>query len=135
MMERIRLSSFLRGVLFADAATSAAAALLLTAGADSLEHALGIPVALLRYSGVSFIPFAAFVTYVATREAVSRAVVWAVVAANALWAVDSIVMVLAGLVAPTRLGVAFVIAQALVVAAFAEAEYVGLRRCAAPAAQ
>jgi hypothetical protein len=121
-------SSFLRRVLLADAAASAATGLLMMLGAGLLEQLFGMPKALLHYAGISLLPFAALVAYLATRGSLSRTGVWAVVICNALWAADSILLLLSGWVEPTRLGHAFVIAQALVVAVFAELEYFGLRR-------
>ncbi|MFP2901020.1 hypothetical protein [Corallococcus sp. 4LFB] len=50
------------------------------------------------------------------------------VAVNALWVVDSVLLMTHGPTAPTGLGVAFVTAQALAVAVFAALEYAGLRR-------
>jgi hypothetical protein len=57
-----------------------------------------------------------------------------VIVANALWAADSIVLLLSGWVAPTALGYGFVIAQAVVVAVFAEIQYSDLRKQAATVA-
>ena len=54
--------------------------------------------------------------------------VWAIVAYNALWAIDSIVLLVSGYVAPTALGYAFVIFQAAVVAGFAGLQVIGLRK-------
>ena len=51
----------------------------------------------------------------------------AIIALNVLWVVGSAV-VLFGFVAPTLLGYAFVIAQAIVVGVFAELQFIGLRR-------
>ena len=121
-------SPFLRRVLLADAATSGASGLLMTFASGTLEEWLGVPTGLLRYAGLSLLPFAALVAYLATRESPPRAAVWAVIVLNALWAVDSILLLAGGWVGPTALGYTFVIAQALIVAAFAEAQYVGLRR-------
>ena len=70
----------------------------------------------------------AFVAWVGTRETISRGAVCAIVAANALWALASAGLLVSGLVAPTALGYAFVIAQAVVVALLGELQYVGLRR-------
>lgn len=47
---------------------------------------------------------------------------------NVMWTVDSLVLVAGGWVQPTTLGTAFVIGQALAVAALAGAEFAGLRR-------
>jgi len=128
IMNASQISPFLRRVLFADAATSAAAGLLMLCGAGLLEPLLGIPEALTRYAGLSLMPFAAFVAWLATRQQLSRAGVWAVIALNALWVVDSIVLLLSGWIQPSVLGQAYVMAQAVVVAALAELEYIGLRR-------
>jgi glucose uptake protein GlcU len=122
------LSPFLRRALLADALISAATGLLMLIGANVLASILGLPEALLRYAGLVLLPYAALVAYVATREQLRRWAVWAVIVANAIWAVDSIILLLSGWVTPNALGYAFIIFQALVVAAFAEIQYIGLRR-------
>ncbi|MGE0726318.1 MAG: hypothetical protein AB7O45_18235, partial [Alphaproteobacteria bacterium] len=94
---------------------------------------LGLPAALLRGAGIVLLPFAALVAWLGTRREVARGAVWAVVVVNALWAIDSIVLLLTGWVAPTGLGIAFVVFQAVVVAGFAELQWMGLRRSAAVA--
>ena len=53
---------------------------------------------------------------------------------NVVWAIDSVVLLFTGWVAPNLLGYAFVVGQAAVVAVLADLEYVGLRRTAAVAA-
>jgi hypothetical protein len=127
-MQLLRTSTFLRWVLIADAATCFATGLLLTFGSGPLGEYLGLPAGLLLYSGISLFPFAALLVYLATRETLSSPVVWTVIVLNALWAIDSILLLLTGWVAPTELGSTFVVAQALGVAAFAILEYFGLKR-------
>jgi len=78
-------SFLLRRALLADAALSAVTGLLLFAGASFLADRLVLSEPLLRYAGLSLLPYAAFVAYVATREHLSRAAVWAVIALNVLW--------------------------------------------------
>lgn len=121
-------STFLRRALMADAAVSGATGVLMLVAAGVLASLLGLPAELLRWAGIALIPFAAFVLYVARRETASRALTLAVVAMNALWAVGSIVLLLAPGIAPTAVGYVFVIGQAVAVALFAELQYVGLRR-------
>ena len=119
---------FLRRALILDAVASGATALMMIAGADLVEGLLGLPGTLLRGAGLVLIPYVAFVIYAGTRSAISRAAVWAIVAANVLWAVASALLLVSGWVAPTALGYAFVIAQAVAVALLGELQYVGLRR-------
>jgi hypothetical protein len=121
-------SRFLRRVLLADAVTSGATGLAMMLGAGRLEQLLGIPEPLLRYSGLSLLPFAALVGYTAMRASVSRAAVRLVACLNVLWAVDSILLLAAGWIEPTTLGSTFVIAQAVIVAMFAEFQYFGLKK-------
>ena len=127
-MELYRTSTFLRRVLFADAATCAAAGLLMMLGAGLLEQDLGLPRELSRYAGIRLLPFAAFLVYLATRENLSQPAVWAVIVLNVLWTVDSILLLVIGWVEPTEFGYTFVIFQALGVAMFAGLEYFGLRK-------
>jgi hypothetical protein len=121
-------STFLRRALMLDALASGATALLVIAAAGLLEGFLGLPAALLRGAGLVLIPYVAFVVYVGTREIISRPAVWTVIAANGLWAIASALLLVSGFVAPTALGYAFVIAQAVVVALLGELQYMGLRR-------
>jgi hypothetical protein len=123
-----RSSTFLRRALLLDAVASGTTGLLLIAGAGLLDGLLGLPVALLRGAGLVLVPYVAFVIWAGTREMISRPAVWAIIAANALWAVASALLLVSGWVAPTALGYAFVIGQAVVVALLGELQCVGLRR-------
>lgn len=132
-MTTLNTSSFLRRVLLADALASGAAGLLMTLGSGPLESLFGVPATLLRYAGLSLLPFAAIVGYLATRKSLARPAVWALIVVNVFWAADSILLIVGGWVGPTALGYAFIVAQALLVATFAELEYVGLRKSPATA--
>ncbi len=127
------LSLFLRRVLLADAIISGTTGLIMLVFAESLNGLLGVPVALLRYSGISLLPFAALLIYLSTRKNLSRQAIWVIIACNVLWAIDSILLLLTNWVAPTALGYTFIIAQALIVALLAEAQYVGLKKSVATA--
>jgi hypothetical protein len=121
-------SPLLRYALIGDALASGATGLLLAGGAGFLTGLLGLPEQLMRYAGLFLLPYAAVVGFVGTRATVSRGAVWTIIAANAVWVLESLLLLVGGWVSPTSLGIAFVAAQALVVAAFAEAQFIGLRK-------
>ena len=120
--------TFLRRALILDALASGATSLLMIAGAGLVEGLLGLPAALLRGAGLVLVPYVAFVIYAGTRDAISRSAVWTIIVANVAWAAASALLLVSGWVAPTALGYAFVIAQAVVVALLGELQYMGLRR-------
>src|SRR5262249_36346563 len=116
-MQILRTSTFLRWTLLADAATCVATGLLMTLGSGQFEQFLGLPAGLLRYAGVSLLPFAAFLVYLAKRENLSTQGVRTAIVLNTIWTAASLLVLMTGWVAPTELGYIFVIAQALGVAA------------------
>lgn len=122
---------FLQRALIADAAISGASGLLLLFGGGVLAPILNLSPELLRYAGASLVPFTVFVAWMCMREQVSRGGAWVVIALNAAWVVASVLLLTTDLVAPSRLGVAFILVQAVAVAIFAEMQYTGLRRATA----
>jgi hypothetical protein len=128
MMSYANTSPFLRRALIADGAISGATGVLMVLAAGFLDGLLGVPGALLRYAGLSLIPFAAFLLYLARRPSLASATVWLVIALNVAWVVGSGFLLVSGLIDPTALGYAFIIVQAVAVAVFVELQYVGLRR-------
>lgn len=124
----------LRQALLADAVVSGTTGLLLTLGAGFLTNFLELPEVLLRYVGAMLLPYAVIIAFIGTRRSIRSTAVWAVIAINALWALDSIVLLLNGWVTPNVFGIGFIIVQAVVVALFAEIQYISLRRSLARAA-
>jgi hypothetical protein len=127
-MSSFHPSPLLRGALIADAVASGASAVLMLAGAGFLDGLLGLPTALLREAGLILIPYVAFVGYLGMRDRVSPSAVWSVIGCNALWVAGIALLLASGWVTPGALGHAFVVAQALAVAAFGALQFVGLRR-------
>ena len=127
-MKSISSSTFLRGVLLADAITCIATGLLLTLGSSSFQQSFGLQAKLLQYAGISLFPFAAFVFYLATKQIASAPLVWAVILLNGLWTIDSILLLLSGWVEPTAIGSEFILFQAVGVAILTGLEYIGLRK-------
>ncbi|MGX9965626.1 hypothetical protein ACVFYP_20035 [Roseomonas sp. F4] len=109
----------LKLALLGDAAACAASGLLLAAGAGALAEPLGLPEALLRGAGLFLLPWAGFVAMVGRQAQPARGVVRVIIGMNALWVLGS--LLLAGGVfglAPTGLGIAFILAQAAAAAGF-----------------
>ncbi len=127
----ISVSPFLRNALVADAVATGATVILAIAGASVLGPLLGLPQGLLFWAGVALVPFVALLLVTARRTVVSRLVLIEIIAVNALWVVASFALLFSGSVEPNLLGIAFVTAQALTVALFAELQFMGLRRSAA----
>lgn len=130
----VTINPFLRNALHADAAVTGAAALLMAVGAPFLSGLLGLPSGLLFWAGVALFPFVAMLVVVARRASVSKIVLVDIIAINALWVVGSFALMFSGAIAPNLLGIAFISAQAITVALFAELQFVGMRRAAAAAA-
>ncbi len=124
----VRSSSLLRRVLFFDAAVSAATGIMMVAGAGTLHTLLGVPASLMRYSGLALLPFAVMVVYFARSGELSSSRVWTVILLNAAWVAASVLVLVGGWIDPTAIGMAFVVFQALVVAALAEFQYTLMRR-------
>lgn len=125
---------YLRAVLAADAVSAGAMGVLLLFAPAVLLDLLGLPGWLRHGAGLALLPFAAFVGWVASRPVPPRAAVWTVVALNVAWAIESVVTVAGGFVTATPLGVAFVLVQAALVAAFAAVQVAALRQSSLRAA-
>jgi len=124
----IHPSLFLRRAILADAIFSGASAVLLSLGAGPLVPLLNLPEPLLRETGLFLIAYAALAGWLGTRQAMPKALVVIVIAGNAAWTIASIALLFSGWVNPNLLGESLVAMQAMAVGAFAELQYIGLRK-------
>src|ERR1700716_2658855 len=131
----INPSVFLRRAILADAIFSGVSAVLLTFGAGALAPWLNLPETLLRETGLFLIAYAVLVGWLGTRQSMPKALVMIVIAGNAAWTVASIALLFSDAVTPNLLGELFVAAQAIAVGAFAELQYISLRRCCSALAE
>jgi len=116
----------LRGALLGNAGFSTLSGLGCFLAADALGPAMGVPTAALWVVGASLLPFAAALVWLATRKRVPGALALAASAADFLWvAASGFVLALVSL---QPLGIALVIAVALVVALFGSLQLLGLER-------
>ncbi|WEJ72041.1 MULTISPECIES: hypothetical protein [unclassified Pseudomonas] len=129
-MTLLQPSPLLRLTLKIDALAGGAMGLLMALAAQPLGELFDLPFVLLMVAGIVLLPLALVLYWMSNQPALSRTGVWAVIALNGLWVVESVALLVTGYVQPTTLGYAFVIGQALVVLLFAELEFFGLRRSA-----
>jgi hypothetical protein len=123
-------SPFLRTVIALDAAVCGVGGAALAFDAGLLEGPLGLSPALMQPVGGFLLVYAALLAWLATRPALPRAGVWALVAFNLLWAVESVALVALGFAQPTALGLAVVIGQAVGAVVVADLQWIALRRSA-----
>lgn len=136
-MRSVLPSPLLRGGLLLDASVSAAAGLLQVGSGARGADALGLPAPLLSGSGGFMLVYAAVLVLMARSRALWAPMVQAVVIGNVGWALGCVAALCLSLPAPTALGTAWLLLQAVAVLVFAAAEGLGLRRSApasAPAA-
>lgn len=124
----VAINPFLRNVLAVDAAMSLAAGAVSVLGAGLLAPLLGLPQPLLFWAGLFLLPWSAFLFALSRRAELSRLLLIDVIAINGLWVVASVAILVAGLVTPNVLGIAFLLVQATAVAVLAELQFMGLRR-------
>jgi hypothetical protein len=126
----IRSSGLLRLAFYADAAGSGAVGLLTLLGGAALAGPLGLPAGLLQGAGAICLAWAGLMAWLGGREVLTAWGVWGVIGLNLVWVADSLLLLASGWVAPTGLGIAFVLAQAAAVLGFSALQWAGLRRSA-----
>ncbi len=117
----------IRALLALDAGVTAANGAAYVLAADPLGDLLGLSPSLLRGTGAFLLVFAALVALAARRPRPARGVVIALIAINAVWALDSLVVAGAGWGSPTSAGTAWIVAQGLAVAGFGVLQVLALR--------
>ena len=127
-MRTVIPSTLLKWSLLVDAAASASMAALHLAAPDLLVRLLALPRGLLVETGMFLVAYVALLLLLARSGRVWMMLAVAVVAGNAAWAIASLLLPASGLVAANGWGVAYIVLQALAVAAFAAMQLVGLRR-------
>ncbi len=127
-MSQLSNSPFLRNVLLADAATSAAAGAVMAFGGGGLQSLLQLPGVLLVPAGVGLFGYAALLMWMARRDRMPRGLLWAVIVCNVAWAIDCLVLAFGPLFTPSGIGQAFLMMQVVTVLVFAELQFIAVRR-------
>ena len=125
----VRNSGLLRNALRANAAFSGLSGLVLIVDARPLASLTGISAVLAFYVvGAFLIGFAAELVWVAGQRPISRTLAMVAIVADVLWVAASAVVLATGVLSLTQAGMWIVAILADVVAIFAIAQYLGLRR-------
>ncbi len=120
-----RSNAPLKTILLLDAATCLLMGVLLAAAPGLVSSITALPETLLFYAGALLIPIGLFMAAIALWWLGSAGAVWLIIVGNIGWVIASLTLL--AIVAPNKPGVAFVLAQALVVAVLAWFEYRALR--------
>ena len=130
----MQVTPFLKRVLLLDAVSCLGMGAMLVVGGGTLAPLFGLDRPLLTGAGLTLVPIGLFILWVGTRASVRPLAVYAIIAGNLLWVIESL-LVVRGAEAITALGTAFVLAQAGAVAGLALLETVGVRSAVRVAAQ
>jgi len=122
-----RPPGLLRRALQLDAVVTGLNGAVYLAAAPVLDGVLGIEAMPMRAIGTFLLAYAAVVWVVGSRSRIPRPGARAVVAVNAVWALDSVAVAATGWGSPTTLGTAWILLQAGVVGGFAVLQWLGLR--------
>ncbi|MFF2850885.1 hypothetical protein ACFVT5_31815 [Streptomyces sp. NPDC058001] len=121
-------SDLLRTSLRVDSWCTAAFGLIMLVGGEWLSDPLGLPTTWSIPFGIAMLGGAAALALIAGYPRIPPRLGATVVIGNTLSCVAMLVLTFTGVVPLTGLGTTFMVVGALVVAAFADVEYMGLRR-------
>ena len=121
-------ASLLRRMLQANSIFCALSGVTFIAAAGPLAALVGLPAPALLITGVILLPYALFLWYGASKERIDHRLAWAAIILDALWVVDSAIILATGWLPLTNAGWWIVLGLAVIVALFAELQYIGLRR-------
>ncbi len=96
--------------------------------ATVLDSLFGVPTAVQYPVGAFLLLYAVGVLAIGTRQEISRTGLMAVIVANTLWVVLSLVVAVSGAFSPTGVGAVWIVLQSLTVGGFAVLQCIGLKR-------
>ena len=118
----------LRGALRVDALASAASGIAYLVAAGPIGDLLGLPAGFLRVVGAFSVVYAAYAWFTASRPRVPLGTSTFIAIGNLAYCAASLALVIAGWHSPTTTGSVWIVLQGLLVAGFADAQLLGVRR-------
>ncbi|MBB6559409.1 hypothetical protein HNP48_002076 [Acidovorax soli] len=120
--------SFLRAVVWFDAATGVLLGTLHLALTDTLSQWFGLSAGLVQGSGVALLAYALLAGGIASQRRLPRGLLGCLAAGNAAWALGSLALLLGSAVAPTVWGQTYLVVHVVSVGLLAEVQWFGMRR-------
>lgn len=121
-------SRFLPRVMWVDSASCAATGAVQLAATQPLAALTGLPAPLLAGTGIFLLVYALAAAWIARRQPVPRTLIGMVALGNLGWALGCMALIFGSGLALSVWGMAWLAAQALVVLALADLQWMGLRR-------
>jgi hypothetical protein len=119
---------FARLALKLDAVVTGLNGIAYLALATVLDSFFGVTTGVQYPVGAFLLLYALGVLAIGTRKEINRTGLTTVIAANLLWFVLSLVVVISDALSPTGAGAVWIVLQSLVVGGFAALQYIGLKR-------
>lgn len=126
-MKSIHPSPLLKFALVIDAVVTGAVAALQLLLPQFLADLLVLPRTLLLGTGAFLVAYTALLVILANSKSIWGAIIELVIVGNVGWAIGCVALLIAGVIAPSGLGIAFVAVQAVAVVVFAGLEFAGLK--------
>jgi hypothetical protein len=127
-MSLLSSPSFLRAVVWFDAATGVLLAALHLALTDTLAGWLGLPAGLVSASGLALVAYAVLAMSIASQRNIPRGLLWLLIVGNAAWFFASLALLLSSAITPTVWGQAYLVVHVVSVGLLAELQWFGVRR-------
>lgn len=127
-MHTLTPSPLLRFALRLDGAASFVLGILTCVGYLALKPIFGASAGAIFAIGSFMLGYGATIGWLSTRARIDQRLVWIVAVGNLIWAIDSVLLAGSNWIAPTTLGLALILGQAVAVAGFAALQYLGLRQ-------
>lgn len=123
----IRTSRLLRQGFLLDASVSGCLGTICLLGSEGLAGSFNLPQELLLAVGIMCLAWALANFVAATQAHLRSAIVWGVILSNCAWVLGSFALLQGAWLQPNKMGITFVVAQAIGVALLAGLQFAGLR--------
>jgi hypothetical protein len=127
-MASLATSPLLRFALRLDGLASAMVGALNLIGANPVGAWVGAPGAVVLGAGAFMLAYGLVALWLSARARLDTWLVWAVIVGNLVWVAGSVLLTRSDWINPATTGLVLLLGQAILVAVFAQLQYLGLRQ-------